>query len=312
MIEITSLILPVFTLVLTGFLFAYFKVLKRGVIEALSTYIFNAGVPFLLFRAMQSATLPDVSPWGYWAAFFTSAFLAAGFVYGYARFVARLEPAKVGAMSVAAGYGNTVLLALPLIFSTIGEEKAAVPIFLLLSIHLPLMTIASTILMEAQTSEQGIPFGKIMRTVAIRLVRHPILIGLTLGLVVRATGLPLPGFLTTSINMLADAAVPLALFALGASLTLYQLKGDFLSATVVMLAKMLIHPALVWGASVMLGLPPIWVLVNVLFAAAPPGINAFLFAQNYKAGVGAVSLACAIGTGLAVVTYSFWLWVLMP
>jgi len=309
MLDIASLILPVFSLVLTGFLFAYFKILKAPVIEALSTYIFNAGVPFLLFRAMQSAQVPEVSPWAYWGAFFIAAVMAGSLIYVLASKVMGLEPAKVGSLAVAASYGNTVLLALPLILSVIGEEKAAVPIFLLLAVHLPLMTIASTVLMEAQTSK-SVKFGDIMRTVGKRLVRHPILIGLSLGLLVRVTGLPLPSFLSTSINMMADAAVPLALFALGASLTLYQLKGDGLSASMVMVAKMLVHPALVWGLSLMFGLPPVWVMVNVLFAAAPPGINAFLFAQNYKAGVGAVSLACAIGTGLSVLSYTLWLWLL--
>ena len=311
MLDIAALILPVFTVVLTGFLFAFFKVLPRGVIEALSSFIFNVGVPFLLFRTMQRAELPEASPWAYWAAFFIAALLAAVFTFTITKYLSRLDAAKVGTLTIASAYGNTVLLALPLILSTVGEA-GAVPLFLLLAIHLPIMTLSSTILMESLTSQKGVAVGRILKTVLLRLVTHPIVIGLSLGLIWRLLALPMPGFLGTAINMLADAAVPLALFALGASLTLYEIKGDVRSSILVMVAKMIVHPALVWGLSVAFGLPPVWVLVNVLFAAAPPGINAFLFAQNYKAGIGAVSMACAIGTGLSVLTYSFWLWAIAP
>lgn len=311
MLAIAALILPVFTVVFTGYLFARFRVLPRSVIEALSTYIFNAGVPFLLFRSMQTAELPEVSPWGYWAAFFVSAFMAGLLVFLMSSYVLRNDRAKIGTLTIAGAYGNTVLLALPLILSTVGDA-GAVPLFLLVAVHLPIMTFASTVLMESMTSEKGVAFGALAKSVVFKLLTHPILIGLSLGLLVRLTEFPLPDFLSIAISMLADAAIPLALFALGASLTLYEIKGDVPSSILVMFAKMILHPTLVWGLSVLFGLPPVWVLVNVMFAAAPPGINAFLFAQNYKAGVGAVSIACALGTGFSVITYTFWLWLLKP
>jgi hypothetical protein len=57
-----------------------------------------------------------------------------------------------------------------------------------------------------------------------------------------------------------------------------------------------------WLASAVFGLPPVWVGVATLFAASPPGINAYLFAVRYDAGVGAASSAIAIGTVLSALT----------
>lgn len=311
MLEIAALILPVFTIVFTGFLFTYFQVLPREVIEGLSTFIFNAGVPFLLFRTMLRAELPEVSPWAYWAAFFVACAVSGVLVFLVARKLWKIDPVKSGVLTIAGTYGNTVLLALPLILSTVGDA-GAVPLFLLIAVHLPLLTFVSTVILESAASGKGVALGSILATVLVRLLTHPIVIGLAAGMAARLAEVPIPGFLLQAINMMADAAVPLALFALGASLTLYEIRGDVRSSILVMLAKMVVHPFLVWGLSVLFGLPPVWVLVNVLFAAAPPGVNAFLFAQNYRAGIGAVSMACAIGTGLAVITYSFWLWLIPP
>jgi predicted permease len=42
--------------------------------------------------------------------------------------------------------------------------------------------------------------------------------------------------------------------------------------------------------------------VAVLFAACPPGINAFLFASRYKAAEGSISAAIAFGTVLSVIS----------
>jgi malonate transporter and related proteins len=50
--------------------------------------------------------------------------------------------------------------------------------------------------------------------------------------------------------------------------------------------------------------------VAVLFAASPCGINAYLFAERYRAGVAVASTAIALSTAVAAVTTALWLAVL--
>jgi predicted permease len=57
-------------------------------------------------------------------------------------------------------------------------------------------------------------------------------------------------------------------------------------------------------------LPPVWAGVAVTFAAMPCGINAYLLAERYQAGVPGTAGAVSLSTGLAVLTVSLWLWVL--
>jgi predicted permease len=57
-------------------------------------------------------------------------------------------------------------------------------------------------------------------------------------------------------------------------------------------------------------MPKVWAGVAVLFAASPVGINAYLFAERYKQGVGIASGAIALSTGLSTVTITVWLMIL--
>ena len=57
-------------------------------------------------------------------------------------------------------------------------------------------------------------------------------------------------------------------------------------------------------------MPPAWAGVAVLFASCPCGVNAYLFAERYKTGVGLASSSIALSTLLSVATSIFWLWFL--
>jgi malonate transporter and related proteins len=83
----------------------------------------------------------------------------------------------------AAGQANTVLVGIPLILKAYGEE-GAVPLFLLVAIHLPVIMIAGTLLVEGRRA----PLGGIAR----RLLLHPVILALLAGLLGRLAAAALP------------------------------------------------------------------------------------------------------------------------
>ncbi len=92
------------------------------------------------------------------------------------------------------------------------------------------------------------------------------------------------------LDMLADASIPTALFALGVSLAAYSLKGAWSGMLALIALKMLLMPVLVFIlVRYVVTIPPIWAQVAVLFAAMPTGAKAFLFAQRNEEAAAAVS-----------------------
>ena len=60
-------------------------------------------------------------------------------------------------------------------------------------------------------------------------------------------------------------------------------------------------PALVWVmAAHVFALPPVWVGTAVIMAATPTGMNAYLFAAKYDAGVASVSSTIVLSTAISV------------
>ena len=136
-------------------------------------------------------------------------------------------------------------------------------------------------------------------------MRNPILAGIVLGTLVNLGGLTIPGPLDRVAELLGSAAVPSALFALGASLAGYPLTGDVPPALLLSGFKLLVHPFLVWLLAVpLVGLGGIWVTVAVTMAAMPSGINVYLFGARYEAAPGVAARTVFLTNVFSMVTLS--------
>ena len=301
--EVLLVVAPVFGLLGLGYAAARFGLLSYQAGDGLSEFVFAFCIPPLIFRTMATATLPDSQPWGYWGAYF----LALALTWALAMLIARrlfgLEAQESVIAGFSAGQSNTALVGIPLLLKAFGEP-GAVPLFLLLAVHLPITMTSATLLFEGPRN---------LRPLALlrRLALNPILLGLGAGLLFRALGLPFDGALRVVVDYLANAAIPCALVAMGLALRHYGLRGDLRLTVVVTALKLMLHPALVYLLAFKLfAMPPVWAGVAVLFAAMPTGINAYLFAERYKTGVALSSSAIALSTGLCVVSAAFWLWMI--
>jgi malonate transporter and related proteins len=302
MLHVLTVVLPIFGLIAIGFGARLTGLVSDRAGEGLSEFVFSIAVPALIFRTLGAAALPQTQPWGYWMAYFaavavvwTVATVAARRFWG----VAPVEGVVVGFCSAQA---NTVFVGVPLILEAYGPE-GAVPLFLLIAIHLPIMLMVGALLSDGRSARPA--------RLARQLATNPLLLAIFVSTAVRITGLTLPGPASTIVDLLASAASPCALFAMGIALKRYGLAHQPSLAALVTGLKLVAHPALVYVLAFhVFSMPPVWAGVAVLFAAAPCGLNAYLFAERYRAGVGVCASAITLSTGLSVFTTTFWLTVL--
>jgi hypothetical protein len=194
-----------------------------------------------------------------------------------------------------------VLLGIPLVITAFGEA-GAVPLFLLLSVHLPAMTVTTVVLAEAASGAQR-PRRRVIVDTARSIALNPIIIALAFAAVWRLAGLGVPVLAEKIIAPIASSAVPAALVAMGVTVHRYGFGKERSALAVVLAGKLLVHPLVVWLlASQVFDLPPVWTAVATLFAAAPSGINSYIFANHYRAGIGVASGAIALGTGVSLFT----------
>lgn len=307
---ILTTVLPVFGLIVLGYGFAWAKVTDAASFKGLSQFVFNIAIPALLFKTTSTMDMSNVAPWNLWGAFFGGlviTWVATTFV---AKRIPSLNYSGGASASMAAGFGNLAMLGTPLALSHFGQQ-VGVPLGIILSVHAPILWTAATLHREI-ARQTGKPDWRAMgQELFTSLAKNAIVISLLIGALWRLTGLGLHPIPDKMLTMLAEASVPTALFALGASLAGYSLKGAWDGMAALIALKMLLFPLCVFLLThFVFPLPPLYSKLVVLFAAMPTGANAFLFAQRNDEAVPAVSGAVAAGTGLAAITASVLLYLM--
>ena len=304
-IRISDIVLPVFGVIAFGYVCAWTGLLRERVAEGVSDYVYTIAIPLLIFRTLAEATLPDVSPWGYWGVYFFGAAVAWAIAQtlSVSAFGRDMREAIVHGLTPA--QSNIVLVGIPLVLSAVGEA-GAVPLFLLVAVNLPLMMAAASLMMEGTGA--GLSRAALL-SVARNLATNLILIGFAAGLAAQFFGIRPAGAPKAVIDLIAQSSVPCALFAMGLALRRYGVLGDFRMSAMIAALKLMVHPLIVWLLVVfVVPLPPVFASVAVLFAAMPCGINAYLLAERFRVGVAAAAGAVTLSTSLSILTISFWLW----
>ncbi len=303
--DIAVIILPVFGMVAIGYGAARAGLVSEKASDGLAEYVFNLALPVLIFRTLSEAKLPEAQPWGYWIAYFAGAFLVFGLAMLAARRLFGRGHQEAVIHGFAAGQANTVFVGVPLILKAYGEE-GAVPLFLLIAIHLPIMMVAATLLLEGGAGFSPATLKRLGRQLAL----NPILVGIYAGGIAQIFGVHATGIPRQLVDLLSASATPCALVSLGLSLRHYGVSGDVRPPMLIAVLKLLVHPGAVFLLTLVLPMPRVWAGVAVLFAAMPSGINGYLLAQRYGVAVSTTTSAVSLSTACAVVTVAFWLLVL--
>ena len=307
---ILNTVLPVFGMIMLGYGLTRLRMFDATAGRGMSLFVFNVAIPALLFKTMATMEPQQAAPWSLWIAFFGGlaiTWIAAALA---SRFVSSLDISGGAAASMAAGFGNLVLLGTPLSLAHFGQQ-VAIPLGMILSVHAPVLWFVAMLHRELSLHSGRFSIGRTLRELLKALATNAIVLGLVAGSLWRMTGFGLHPVAGTMLGMLADASVPTALFALGVSLAGYSLKGSWGGMFTVIALKMVLMPCLVFlMVRYVVSIPPTWAQVAVLFAAMPTGANAFLFSQRNEEAVAAVSGAIALGTALAAISATILLYLM--
>ena len=136
---------------------------------------------------------------------------------------------------------------------------------------------------------------------------NPIFIASTLGITLAISGVELSPFIFAPIELLSQAAIPVALLSIGASLEarkLAQLDGF---SGLMNAIKLLALPIITYVTATLCGLATGKVVILTLFAALPTSAASHIFASRYDADKDAVATIIGQSTLLGCFTVTCWL-----
>jgi predicted permease len=299
------IVLPVFGFIALGYVSVAVRLIPAPAADGIAAFVFTLALPLLLFRALGTLALPEVSPWAFWAAYFAGVFLslALGILVTRRVFGRDARAGLIGGVSAA--YSNVVMVGVPVVQQAYGEP-GLVMMLVLVAIHLPIMMAVSITLVEIiRVREAGghFRFGATVRNIAREMIRNPLIVGILAGAAYRVTGLPLTGVPRTVIDGVSNTSVPLALICLGMTLHRYGIRGQVVPAVALGVLKLVLMPAVVYVVAVhVLGIPDLAAAVAVLGASCPTGANAFLIATRFDTGLALSASTITLTTLASIAT----------
>lgn len=296
-----NIILPLFGIMVAGYLSGRFKLLPATASEVLSRFVFVIALPALIFASLSSITLAEFFDWRYIGAL--GGGMLAMFCIGMivARMVFPGSLTSISLHGLTAMYSSTAYIGLPLLLTVFGDA-ARVPG--IIGATITGLVFAPLAILLAEVDRSRSKSFRIWPPLVNVITRPPIL-AVVAGLSVSTAGIDVPVPVNTFFEFLGAAFVPCALFAAGLFIAGCSVRGATAEITWLVCAKLLLHPLITWWLAYrVFELEGILPAVAVVQAALPSGVPVFVLAQQYRTFVSRSSAAIVISTAISVVTIS--------
>ena len=132
------------------------------------------------------------------------------------------------------------------------------------------------------------------------ILKGPMLWAMILGVFMSLFGIALPPWLASCTKMLGDTAIPLGLFTLGVGFSSFRISNwhiGIVGAAVCPLSSLLV----IWPLLQFIPLAPKMQGLVLLYAALPPAVMNYIFAEQYKQEPGLVSAIVVCGNLASVI-----------
>lgn len=292
--------LPFFMLIGLGYGSGLTKFFTPEATAYLTKFVFYFALSAMLFRFSANLSLAEILDWQFVLAYLS----ATTVIYLLAVAVARrrgLPMTEAAVEGQCAVIGNVGFLGIPMLVLLLGEAAVG-PVMMVLAVDL--IVFGSLIVILITGSRDGRMSPRILWTVAVGLIKNPMIVSISLGLLVSANNIPVPVPVNEFLTLLGAAATPGALFAIGASLATKSAERVAVAGWL-SFCKLILHPAAVAFAALMLfDVDPYTAGVMIAAAALPVAGNVYILAQHYGVAPTRVSAAILISTAASVVTVS--------
>lgn len=295
MLSIVGNIAPIFLLIVIGFVF------KRsgfpgdglwGPAERLAYYVL---LPVLVVRNLAVAELEGIQLGGMAATIIAMAVILAVITI-ILRPLARIDgPAFTSVLQGTVRFNSYLAFAVAeAFFGPPGVTVCAV----FISIMMPTCNIICITALAVWAHKEPPPWTRVVRQVAT----NPLILACALGASINASGLVAPEWAMETLDILAKAALPVALLCIGAGLELSvgRTRKSALALTCVL--KLAVMPVVAWFIAGALGISGVTFAVVVMFAAMPASPASYVLARQLGGDAPLMAGILTVQTAAAAIT----------
>lgn len=304
MADILALTIPFFGIILLGSLTRLKGWFSAADGRMISRYVFFVVLPPFMFVAITARPLNDIFNPEFTLRYELVTLTLFGLAFIVGRYLLKLSRKEASLFSLNASYPNYGYIGVPLALLAFGED-AAVPMAVILVVNNAVLVLLVALFITDETSGgTGSTFVKTMAS----LVKNPLLMSVVVAMSFSASGLTMPEMPALFLDLLAGAAAPTALFALGIALVGQPVRAAWGELGALALFKLFMHPLMM--ALVFLGWPaigpypfdPLWIKIALIFSCLPVAANVFNLAEFYGVYSGRTATSIMLSTLIASVS----------
>ncbi|WP_152219203.1 AEC family transporter [Pseudomonas sp. SCB32] len=301
MSHVLSVVLPIFALILVGWLCRRTNRLGPQAASEINRLVVWLCLPALLFKVTATATWAEIWQPGFLAAFTGGCLLVFFATLAWRLLQGRALPAA-SIDGLSASYANTGYMGIPLCLLVFGQDGLEPALIASLLVVCVLFAIAVVCIEVGLQTEKHV--GRAIAVVLKALGKNPLVVSPIIGGLWAASGIGLPEPLLHFLDMLAAATTPCALVSLGLFLAQKQ-EGEQVGAWPLVAIKLVGQPLLTgFLAYKVFDLPPLWADSALLLSALPTGTGPFMLAEYYQREAAVVSRSILVSTLGSLVTLS--------
>ncbi|KAJ57001.1 malate transporter [Actibacterium mucosum KCTC 23349] len=292
--------LPFFALIGLGYAARRTAFFSEEATAYLTRFVFYFALSAMLLRFSATLDIGALFSWDFVWAYLSASALIYALVAGVA--LARGRPLEEAAFEGQCSViGNVGFLGIPMLALLMGEAAVG-PVMFVLSIDL--IVFGSLVVAVVNGARDGRMSLGMLRSIGLGLLKNPMIMSITLGLLWARTGMAIPGPADQFLSILGAAATPGALFAIGASLASKSAERIEV-ASWLSFAKLVLHPAAIAVAVLFIfDVDNYAGAVMIACASLPVAGNIFILAQHYGVAPQRVSASILVSTVASVVTVS--------
>jgi predicted permease len=300
---IFNVAVPIFGVILTGYLAGKWRILGGEATAALNAFVSYFALPILFFGTLARTPVDTVLDPSLMAGF--GLVVGATFLVGMlsTRLAVRGGLAKMSLQGIAASWGNVGYMGVPLCLAAFGEAGLP-PAMLTVIVTAVIAMVFGVMLIELEVAAGHGPILTFFNA-AWNVARNPLPVSIAAGIAYSGLALPLPTPVEKWMDLLGGAAAPCALFAIGLFLSDKSVRSGLAEAGLATIIKLLLQPLL--AACVLpffVDLKSVPGQVALLMASLPTAANAFVLAKQFEVHVEQNTASVLLSTGFSVVTIS--------
>lgn len=296
--QVVGLVLPVFAIIVTGWLAGSVGYLSRSLATGLVHFAYNVAMPALLVVTIAQEPARNLLEWRFLFAFGGGSLLCFALVFMAVRTSGKHDLASSTIYGMTAAMTNTGFVALPVLHAIYGQPAvlpAAVATVFVAAVMFPI----TVILLERNGKREPSASSS---GLAKQILLNPMLLSTLIGLAWAIAGLPIPAPVAAYLNIIAAALTPCALFAIGLGLSIEGLRAHLAASIMLSVVKLVIMPLIVYGLCVACGLNPLYTVAAVICAAVPTAKTVYVLAHEHEVEEPLVAATVSMTTALSVGT----------